>query len=98
MFYILLFIISRTSIVTLALFLSFLQMKKLRLRKWCFFVQSHPAGQWESLVLSLVWLTLCCVLLPVFKRDQASSRPSTVTHKREEEAIAPLAGGPAEGE
>lgn len=38
------------------------------------------------------------VLPSVFKRVQSFSRPLTPTHERKEEAIAPLARGPAEGE
>lgn len=57
---------------------------------------SHSAGQWDSLDLCL--MTQDCVLPSAFQRHQAFSRPSAPTHKRKEEAIAPLAAGPAERE
>ena len=75
-------------------FTAILQLRKLIQLESLPRVISQPVGEPGSSPVRL----RAELLLPTFRRDGTSSSPSALTHKGEEEAVAPLAGGPAEGE
>lgn len=75
-------------------FTAVLQLRKLIQLESLPRVISQPVGQPGSSPVRL----RAVILLPTFRRDGTSSSPSALTHKGEEEAIALLVGGPAEGE